>query len=1029
LCLQPGTVTLGCIWNHTERFFDRWGVFCKFWIYTCRFVRSVHIRVQMEFLPLDNEGREVVPLIRIRTGCYCQGRGSSFFARSARRLPLLSATLGILTCLAIVVMATTDLWPRAQLGNVPMLIEADRLDLIPGSEGLASNHLLGGNNQIVRQNDSWTIVFDGADGQIWMSTSSLKDPEGRNFQRAFPLVGENHAVLSTADPVRDGNLLLDRAGRLHLFWLGQGLHHAVCETSCLGSPNRLASATDWTIDSEATAQIPHISELGDVWIDRSGNFWICFTNEGEVYVAGSTKGSWVSKPVTRGYDPSAFLDTQGTLHLVFEHGRRIQYVQVNTSSLDFSPIEDVAYGLLFYPRITVVSGRPLVVYQVEGVKGNNIPLADPGGPGYRRDDFILPLTEGRPPGYNELREGAGASIAYAVAESGHWRRGFVAHAEEIPVRMASLNSTNSGEVRPMVEELWHPVISVDRHGVPWVFWSNTTRLHTYFARWLGSGFSGPLECRGPLYDLSWALSSERHSSPDASSLGVLTVASRRLYFDRVIVPPVESRQVHTFPVFDLLEFADVFGLDLHLGEFTRYEGNPIFGGPGRPTKENATFPNAWFDGRKFLMEFTHAEAPSASDASPVQTGESVPVSVGRWASRQWLTTSEDGLHWTTPQRDLYRYIGPTAGEPPDWVTYFRDDAELDASRRFKGILGAGNWISNDSRRVVYSSDGRNWRDGGVAVNAQFLMEEGGPSYRDPYDIDERRFKSICRSLGFFGNRALGIMYSSDVVEWKGAEPRLMPELPYAGPRTTPQFWRGRLLPRLILDSLGERWGEQVYWGTVWIENGIYMCLYASMPYDGGYDVSLAASRDGLHFYRIKNGERVLPRGVGGDWDSASIASTSVPIPHGDELWYYYGGRMRHHGVEKYNLEEFDGIGLAKMRRDGWGYLQISDSGMTNAYATTVPLYGRDLSGRELFLNLDGAGPGGGSVRVEVLDGDSGQPLPGLGGSSGALVRSSGTSVPVLWSQGSSLGRLSSRRVQIRFHVEGLGVKLYSFTIK
>lgn len=99
-----------------------------------------------------------------------------------------------------------------------------------------------------------------------------------------------------------------------------------------------------------------------------------------------------------------------------------------------------------------------------------------------------------------------------------------------------------------------------------------------------------------------------------------------------------------------------------------------------------------------------------------------------------MATSDDGLHWVQPAKDVFRYDGPAEGDQVYWITYFRDEAEPDASRRFKGIAGEGHWINNDERRVVYSPDGIHWTAGEKAINAEFMMEQGGPSYRDPYDI-------------------------------------------------------------------------------------------------------------------------------------------------------------------------------------------------------------------------------------------------------------------------------------------------------
>ncbi|PYV84162.1 MAG: hypothetical protein DMG05_25030, partial [Acidobacteria bacterium] len=65
----------------------------------------------------------------------------------------------------------------------------------------------------------------------------------------------------------------------------------------------------------------------------------------------------------------------------------------------------------------------------------------------------------------------------------------ISQAQEIVVRDKSVADAFQGRIYPMVEQKWHPKIALDKYGIPWVFWPDTTRRHTYFARWLGSRFS------------------------------------------------------------------------------------------------------------------------------------------------------------------------------------------------------------------------------------------------------------------------------------------------------------------------------------------------------------------------------------------------------------------------------------------------------------------------------------------------------------------------------------------------------------
>ena len=75
-------------------------------------------------------------------------------------------------------------------------------------------------------------------------------------------------------------------------------------------------------------------------------------------------------------------------------------------------------------------------------------------------------------------------IEYTVLENGTWR---------------GVQHLTSFDDRLKTDVLHSPQLTLDRHGVVWLFFSDTTRRFTYFTRWLGSDWSDFYDCRGIYY--------------------------------------------------------------------------------------------------------------------------------------------------------------------------------------------------------------------------------------------------------------------------------------------------------------------------------------------------------------------------------------------------------------------------------------------------------------------------------------------------------------------------------------------------
>ena len=389
--------------------------------------------------------------------------------------------------------------------------------------------------------------------------------------------------------------------------------------------------------------------------------------------------------------------------------------------------------------------------------------------------------------------------------------------------------------------------------------------------------------------------------------------------------------------------------------------------------------------------------------------------MGPWSCRKQQTE----LNGRVPSLACWSTTAARDNNLVPWVPNFTDAAEPDPDKRFKGVLIEGNWITNFKRRIAYSRDGIHWQYGDDTVNLTPLLEGNGPAFRDELDIPERRFKAVGRTISQ-NHRSLGMMWSPDLIHWRGDEAILDVDDPYGKPAMQ---WRGRYVAGAILDPSGDKAGDQIYWGNVWIENGIYLCLYAPFRYDGGYQGALAMSRDGFNFIRIRNGEFILPRGPAGAWDSGFIAvgyGVNIPLNVGNRMRVYYGGVTSHHGTDPWRASA--AVGMAELPIDGWTFVSPELS-TEEGHITTVPI--RVAADRRPHLSVNADIAASGSLQAELLDARSGsgfarlfpKELPQSGrdlqGGCDHMARL-GCSTP------------TPAKVRVRFYLKGASSKLYSF---
>jgi hypothetical protein len=182
------------------------------------------------------------------------------------------------------------------------------------------------------------------------------------------------------------------------------------------------------------------------------------------------------------------------------------------------------------------------------------------------------------------------------------------------------------------------------------------------------------------------------------------------------------------------------------------------------------------------------------------------------------------------------------------------------------------------------------------------------------------------------------------------------------------------------------------------------------------DVRLAVSRDGLNFQRAGGRRPFIGVGLEGTFCSRRTWAIPNPVRMGDELWiYYYGSSRDHNWFDDPVAGNICGVDRAILRLDGF---VSADAGYAGGELVTPAIV---FAGRRLELNFDGGA--GGSVRVELLDGQ-GRPIPGYAGEHAVALYGNSVRLPVRWAGDPDLGSLAGRPVRLRFLMRDC--KLYAF---
>jgi len=453
----------------------------------------------------------------------------------------------------------------------------------------------------------------------------------------------------------------------------------------------------------------------------------------------------------------------------------------------------------------------------------------------------------------------------------------------------------------------------------------------------------------------------------------------------------------------------------------------------------------------WYMEFPTSRAKAEGDLagkSEQEVAEQAPIEL---RTNHCLAVSRDLVHWEKPSLGIVEYEGSRDNnlfEHHGCLMIFQDPNESDPERRYKGII-------RDEKRWCYvpeySSDGLHWtadydhplphtiRDDAIApyydkhlVNDQLhnkrsmeLMETPGGKEKLPIAITEEFMGKYVWTRrvwdkgtgGWGGRRVVGISRSgqftpgaSNLENWCPIEHVIIRPDERDDERAK---------------ALGAHHAE-LYEFRCWPYEGIWVgflhvfyVLVADGAKAGGWpgmiEMQLVTSRDGYYWERAFDRTPVIANGGPGEWDSGMVYRTAAPNIVGDEIWIHYNGFRDRHGPP-YNWPggRTSGIGLAKLRLDGFVSLDASEQG---GFFTTKPFR---FCGDLLVINADAAG---GELAVEVRDaGDN--PIAGYALSDCDPFAGDAVRHTVRWNGSPDVGKLAGGDIRLHFAMKG--ARLYAF---
>lgn len=408
----------------------------------------------------------------------------------------------------------------------------------------------------------------------------------------------------------------------------------------------------------------------------------------------------------------------------------------------------------------------------------------------------------------------------------------------------------------------------------------------------------------------------------------------------------------------------------------KHPANPVLrrGPPGAPDDAHAILYGSVLSiGGKFRMWYLAASQPGSDRAA----------SVGNWRPMCYAE-STDGVQWTKPDLGLVEFRGsahnnicliesevPSLRLVNDFLSVLYDPDDADPARRYKcayiahppigDVRGGRSPIGPDEKNwcsfvCATSADGLTWKvvgdrpanSGGERFEVSGLYRFGGFYYASGQLLSPWLFRPDGETIG----RAMRIYRSPDFVRWDQTT-----ALGFARP--------GQLIDQPVV-------GQQTHMGAgIWNRGNVLVGVYGQWqdplqaPPKGAkshllgtrVDLGLIVSTDGIHWREPAPDFKLIARGQESEWDNIALLQAHAFANVGEQtyLWYSHwdcDGETRNQD-----------IGLATLRRDGFGYLAAQ---MAAAAAHCETTFFDSRAGDQVLLNIDGVSPDS-PVTTELLD--------------------------------------------------------------
>ena len=578
--------------------------------------------------------------------------------------------------------------------------------------------------------------------------------------------------------------------------------------------------------------------------------------------------------------------------------------------------------------------------------------------------------------------------------------------EESPARAVPLTRS-----RPRFA--WHtfhsPQFALDRYGIAWLFFVDSARQHVFRTRWLGQGW-GPVHNTAKLIRNSprmednhlpiERLAVETGMGEGEPGIKILVTHGDQQALRSVPVPSLEASPGKKVLFLDLAEVQALENLRLRVNPARKHAGNPVIraGGEGDPDVHGAgNFLRVLKEEGVYRMWYS---------------------TMRRDRSRPWWEWYGAGY---AESRDGYRFRKMELLRNTPYVPMVLKDAyDRNPNRRYKLLkfpthgsraqaarAGRYNpWQETNAGTLSTSRDGIDW----IPEPAIMFFPGGRPFSLMPqsvlYDPEEKdpgkRYKAYGFSSLNLARRGGGYAYSPDAYHWTAHpdNPMLDPfarAIPWSGAARWSRFttgWSGRMAtttsPSTSTSTTAGSWtwnwrsAATARTSSSWIRAGRW-CLRVR-PRIGTATISLPLCPWWTTARSRSTTERSVARGTAGERRSG---------------------------------------GVAVLRLDGYTRVEPVEPGK-GAALTTIPVEPGGAS--QLYVNAD-CGEGG-YLLAELLDPESGRPLPGFHRSDSVPFRGDAVSHRISWAGGRGLSDLDEA-FQVRFHLVGSEgyPRLYSFSFK